>query len=125
MTKYDKALIVVLVILSAYLFSNHFFDKNATNNNNKFVIIEHNHELIKKIQLNNPSYNDTITIETDYTQVVEINGSKVRMKESNCKNQVCVDTGWIDSTNQSIVCIPAKVVIKISGDNTDIDTSTF
>ena len=37
------------------------------------------------------------------------------MTYSDCRNQICVNDGSISQTNQSIVCLPNRVVIEITG----------
>ena len=45
--------------------------------------------------------------------VVQIENKKVRIKESNCQNQICVKTGWISKTGDIIVCAPNRVTVII------------
>ena len=47
---------------------------------------------------------------------VRIEGGKVYMLESDCKNQICVNTGAISSPIYPIVCLPNHVMIRVSGD---------
>lgn len=47
--------------------------------------------------------------------VVEIRDGTVMMKESSCKNQICVDEGRISRAGQSIICLPNRIVVEISG----------
>ena len=47
--------------------------------------------------------------------VLEIKDGKVNMLFSTCKNQICVEHSEIDSTNESIVCLPNRVSIEITG----------
>jgi len=48
---------------------------------------------------------------------LEVTGGRVRMLDSACPDKLCVKTGWISSTGESIVCLPNRVVIEIvSGD---------
>lgn len=57
--------------------------------------------------------------------VVEFKDGKVRVKEADCPDKVCVRTGWIYRPGEMIVCIPYRVVIKISGERQDVDTNAF
>lgn len=58
-----------------------------------------------------------ITIEKDgHTNVVVIENGTVYMESSSCHNQICVEHGRISTTNDSIVCLPNKVVVEIVGD---------
>ena len=40
---------------------------------------------------------------------------KVRMVRSACRDKICVGVGWIDSPGKSIVCLPNRVVIRVTG----------
>ena len=97
----DIILIVVLLIISSFLI---LFINNNTNIK-KIQIFKHN-QLIGEYNLNK----DQI-IKIDQNIIAEIKANKVRMKESNCKNQYCVKQSWTDSF--PIVCVPNEVVIKI------------
>lgn len=58
---------------------------------------------------------DTITINRDgHKNIIRIQGGTVYMEYSSCKNQICVDTGKISKTNQSIVCLPNRVAVTIT-----------
>jgi hypothetical protein len=58
----------------------------------------------------------TVTVEKDgHTNVIVIEDGTVRMESSTCKNQICVEHSEIDSTNESIVCLPNRVSIEITG----------
>lgn len=45
----------------------------------------------------------------------------VRVVESNCPTQDCVHTGNISRAGQSIVCLPARIIIQLEGGSTDSD----
>jgi hypothetical protein len=47
--------------------------------------------------------------------LIEIENGRVRVKESNCRNQICVREGWI--SRGVIVCLPNKLVIIVGGSN--------
>lgn len=44
---------------------------------------------------------------------ITIKDGKVSMTFSDCHNQVCVQTGAIGQTNQTIVCLPNQVIVEI------------
>lgn len=52
---------------------------------------------------------------------ITIKNGAVQMSYSDCRNQVCVDDGRISRTNQSIVCLPNKVMVEITGKEADLD----
>ncbi|KPU44056.1 hypothetical protein OXPF_22220 [Oxobacter pfennigii] len=55
--------------------------------------------------------------------VVEIKDGMIRIKEANCPDKVCVNTSWISKPGQIIVCLPYRVIIKMSGEGNEVDVS--
>ena len=47
---------------------------------------------------------------------ITIKGGLVSMTYSSCKNQICVHTGAISHTKDSIACLPNKVIVEIEND---------
>ncbi len=71
------------------------------------VVIKQNDNIIydQSININN-------TVKTDHNTITIKNG-KVYMSHSDCKNQICVNSGKIDEKGESIVCLPNLVIIEI------------
>lgn len=44
---------------------------------------------------------------------VKIKDGKAYMKSSSCKNKICINTGKISNSGESVVCLPNKVIIEI------------
>lgn len=58
----------------------------------------------------------TITVESrGYTLRVLLSEEEVRVTESDCPTQDCVHTGAIHGSGQSIVCLPARVTVRLEG----------
>ena len=49
----------------------------------------------------------------DSYNVIEITEGGVRMKEADCPDQICVQTGSISKEHEMIVCMPHKVIVEI------------
>lgn len=70
----------------------------------------------------NLAEDQTIEIDQDgHINKITIKDAAVQMSYSDCKNQVCVKDGRISHTNQSIVCLPNKVMVEITGGEEDYD----
>ncbi len=54
----------------------------------------------------------------------EIKNGRVRVSESSCPFQVCRGRGWIYLSGDSIVCVPNRITIKITGTRQDFDAIT-
>ena len=72
----------------------------------------------------------TYPLSVDRTVVIEQNGHRnevliengtVRMQYSDCANQICVHEGAVSTTNRSIICLPNRVVVEITGSEEDFD----
>ena len=64
-----------------------------------------------------------ITIENDgHVNVVDISGGSVHMDSASCHNQICVGHAPISISGDSIVCMPNRVVVEITGsEGGDVD----
>lgn len=58
---------------------------------------------------------ETFTARGRETAVIQLEHGRVRVKSSTCATQDCVHTGWISKPGQSIVCLPNRLVITLSG----------
>jgi len=70
-----------------------------------YDIPDNGKEEVVRIDAGNGGYN-----------ILVITGSGIYMKEANCPDQICVNFGRISKPGQTIVCLPHKVVISITGD---------
>ena len=51
-----------------------------------------------------------------HLNIVSIKDKKVHMEYSDCRNQICVHTGEITQTGDTIVCLPNYVIVEITGE---------
>lgn len=62
----------------------------------------------------------SVAVESDRgTNVIEVAGGRVRCAESDCSNQICVDTGWVSQVGQTIVCLPHELTAQVVADPDD------
>jgi len=47
--------------------------------------------------------------------LLEVRDGRVRVRESDCPNRICVRTGWRSREGEVIVCVPNRTVIRILG----------
>jgi hypothetical protein len=91
------------------------------------VVIEVDGKLYGEYDLNTVEIPKTIEIETNYGyNNIKILNEGIIMYESNCPDQICVNSGIINKANEMIVCLPNRVVVRIeSSSNHEIDGSTY
>ncbi|MDO4323257.1 MAG: NusG domain II-containing protein [Lachnospiraceae bacterium] len=63
------------------------------------------------------------------TNICRIEDGSCRMIEAKCPNHICIDTGRITKSGETIVCLPNEVVIQCvlqkAGDENDVDIITW
>ena len=69
---------------------------------------------------------NVINIDTEFGHnTVVINNCKVKMSESDCDNFSCINMGEISMANESIICIPHRLVIELKCDKENIDAIAY
>ena len=58
-------------------------------------------------------YRVTVTDGHGHENVLLVEPGRIRVESANCPDQVCVNTGWISDGVRPIVCLPAKLSIRL------------
>lgn len=85
------------------------------------VTITHRGALIQTIRLTGLTETKTVAIDGDYHLEIQVDSGGVCVVHSDCPGQDCVHTGAISRAGQSIVCLPAQVVISLESASSDVD----
>ena len=77
-------------------------------------------EIYKETSL---SKDQVIMVDNTYgVNVVSIESGEVRVTEADCRDHICVNHNAISKNNETIVCLPHKMVVEISGaEDNDVD----
>ena len=113
--RYD-AVVAVIVVLLAVAVALWFYLPKTQAGRLTAVITQHGQEM-RRVELT-PGLDKDLTVELDdgtYHLTVRISGDGVYVSDSDCPTQDCVHTGTIRRAGQSIVCLPAQVVIHLEG----------
>jgi len=114
MTKWDKILIILILVLS--LAGMTFVSAMGIDSNQKYAVIQVNGETLKKISISGNEKNQIYDFQFGGGQkgTIEINNGELRMLEMDkkiCPNGICSDTGWISKKYQTIVCLPNRITV--------------
>jgi hypothetical protein len=102
---------IIMAVLVIAISLTPLFSFNKTGNfHNKTANIYHNNKLVKQIGM------DRDTVFKLNNMKIEINNGRVRIAESDCPRQICVHAGWIKDPAQTLICVPNKVMVQITGD---------
>lgn len=116
--KFGDALIIIFIVITAVLIFISFYEENTTSTT---AVITQSNVVIGKVKLDNLSEHYTLNYSGDYPGTVEAVSGKIRFSHAECPDQVCVHTGWITRPGEIAVCLPAGVIIKIEGNDSDLD----
>jgi hypothetical protein len=113
MKKNDYSIILLIIILAGA-----FFIGNRVKNaafDTYYVEVEVQGEIVYK-ELLTEVLKDEIVIDNDngYNKIV-ISDGVVNMIEADCRDQVCVQSRMISAPGESIVCLPHKIIVQITG----------
>ena len=109
---------VILVILSAAALS--FFITMFPDGHDDPVAVVTRHGVeIYRIELQELEDRKELEIYEKYRNLIVAEKGRICFMEADCPDRVCVNTGWISRPGQVAVCLPAGVVIKITGQEND------
>lgn len=80
------------------------------------MVVSVDGQVTETVALSRLSGSETREIDAGgYHLQLSISPTEVRVESSDCPTQDCVHTGRISRSGQSIVCLPARVVIELEG----------
>lgn len=59
------------------------------------------------------SFSFTVTDDNGHENVVEAEPGRIRVSSANCPDQICVHSGWLSKGVTPIVCMPARLEIRL------------
>lgn len=109
--RYDAVVAAIVALLAVAVALWFYLPK--TQSGELAVVISTGGEETERVKLNN--FTETTVTHNGYTLRITADGSGVRVTDSDCPTQDCVHTGTITRAGQSIVCLPAQVVVHLEG----------
>ncbi len=122
MTKGDKLLIVLIIMLS--FTSMGYIRLQAFSKNEKYISVQVAGEEVKRIILDSKLVGTSIPIQSQYGyNLIELGYNSIRVIEADCPDEIDVKKGPISRIGETIVCLPNRMVIEIKGieEDTEID----
>ena len=78
------------------------------------VIVEQNGKIIYEISLKDTG--TYVIKDGDFYNELVIEDGKAYMKTANCRDLICVNHGAISKVNETITCLPHKLIIYVAGE---------
>lgn len=91
-----------------------------------YLEVRQDQQLVRRVRLAD-GMQETFTVEgrAGGHNTIEIDGRRVRIREADCHDQVCVRTGWLTRAGQSAVCLPNRLVVKLTGQKASGDVDAI
>ena len=111
----NKRDLIFLVIMIFFILIFLFFNKNEYASTAK---VFYKNNIVLTINLDSDSIYE---VDGELGKVIiEVNNKRIRVLSETSPNNICSKQGYISNSNQSLVCLPNNIVIKLT-DETEID----
>ena len=90
----------------------------GTSGDRLYAEVWQDNELVERVELTDSTDR---TIDLDGHNVIVLSGRTATMRSADCHDQVCVRTGTLTRAGQVAVCLPNRVVLRITGGTSEID----
>ena len=110
-TKWDALVVLAVLLLTLGLAARPYFAAKAAGELTISGAIDG--ETVERCALS--TYEGGTYKSRGYTLTVEVADGAVYVASSDCPNQDCVHSGAISRAGQSIVCLPARIVVQLEG----------
>ncbi len=108
MKKFDVIVIIVVAAAAAGLYASGIF---TPKDEGKYAVIYTDNEEYARLPLDEDT---TLRVETEYGyNEVEIKDGYADCTDADCRDGICVKHKEINMKNETIVCLPHKVIIEI------------
>lgn len=109
-------LVLVALIIIAAAASAMVVSSARAGEKGSLAIVEVNGREVKRIALGPGQARRTIKIKSGHDcNLVEVDGGRVRVIDADCRDKVCVGMGWAETSGDSIICLPNRVVVRVVG----------
>lgn len=111
-------LLILLILLAALVFIPRFLSRNSA----CVAVVNVNSKEELRIDLKN--HRDEIITLSNGMKLSVKNG-KIAVIESDCKDKLCENFGYISTPGQVIACVPNATIVSIVGSDKDIDALSY
>jgi hypothetical protein len=125
MNKYDKYLIVFIVISSILMYSSMEWFVRASTSSQTVAVVTYHDKVVLRIDM---KVDKNYTVQGALGEVIiEVSKGQVRVEKETSPYHLCSIQGWVKYANVPIVCLPNYIVVMIKNgtvnpDGTDVNT---
>ena len=117
--KWDIILIVLLICLS-FIPELVFGVIMGKNYNGTYAEVTVDGKPYKKIILSEHRGDEKIDIKTEYGyNIIELKDESIGIIDADCRDRICIKSGFISKPGQLSVCLPHKLMVEIKSNHDD------
>jgi len=117
--KWDIILIVLLICLS-FIPELVFGVIMGKNYNGTYAEVTVDGKPYKKILLSEHRGDEKIDIKTEYGyNIIELKDESIGIIDADCRDRICIKSGFISKPGQLSVCLPHKLMVEIKSNHND------
>lgn len=113
----DFIIIICLLGISALLY---FYNDKGKGS---YVQIDYNGYRYEEVEFSSFGEDEVRTYYVNETKII-VDKNGAYFAQSPCKGQVCVNSGKINKSGQTVVCLPQKVSIRVEESENEFDAIT-
>lgn len=115
--RYDLLLLAALVLVGLGLTAFVLLSRMNSSSDGLTVTIRQDNEVVATLPLDEDATYAVQGEDGGTTNLVVIEDGTVHMEEADCPDQLCVKQGKIRYAGDSLICLPNRVVVEISGED--------
>lgn len=113
MKRNDIILIVITILVVTIGFGGLKSYQSRNNSNHRIAVITQNQKVVERIDLDAVTQTRDIKLPGNYHEIILVEKGRIRFKQADCPDKICVNTGWLTKPGDVAVCIPNRAVVKI------------
>ena len=108
--KNDLLVIIAVSLACVFLLIPHFVKSEQL-----VAEISVNGEIVETVELDKVNGVRDMKLDCSPEITLRIEKGRICVKDAQCKDKLCQKCGWLDSSGDAAVCLPAKAVIGVKG----------
>jgi len=113
MNKKELMLLAAITILIALTAGGIRYYQQIKPVESTIAVITQDGQLVERLDLQQVTKPRQIILPGKYHEIIEVEPGRIRFKQADCPDKICVHTGWLEEPGDVAVCMPNRAVVKI------------
>lgn len=125
--KWDFIIIFILIFISFIPYIVFTIQQVGVKEGPPIAIVSVENKEIMRIPLTENESTEVLDVCTTESgkNILEIKDNEIRVRNSECPEQICTRTGFISKPGQTIICLPHRLIVEIEYDNDNVEDLIF